>query len=119
MCACNGRFYGGGFNPVPDADPTDGKLEVLLVKNVSRLQVLGIIGKYKNGQYKKYPKLIRHLTTDHMRIICDKPTSINLDGELRTADVVDIRLAEEKLRFFYPKGVTWKIPKEEKEAATV
>ena len=119
MCACNGRFYGGGFNPVPDADPTDGKLEVLLVKKVSRLQVLGIIGKYKNGQYKKYPELIRHLTTDHMRIICDKPTSINLDGELRTADVVDIRLAEEKLRFFYPKGVTWKIPKEEKEAATV
>ena len=119
MCACNGRFYGGGFNPVPDADPTDGKLEVLLVKKVSRLQVLGIIGKYKNGQYKKYPKLIRHLSTDHMRIICDKPTSINLDGELRTAEVVDIRLAEEKLRFFYPKGVTWKLPKEEKEAATV
>ena len=54
-----------------------------------------------------------------MRIICDKPTSINLDGELRTAEVVDIRLAEEKLRFFYPKGVTWKLPKEEKEAATV
>ena len=119
MCACNGRFYGGGFNPVPDADPTDGKLEVLLVKKVSRLQVLGIIGKYKNGQYKKYPEVIRHLTTDHIRIICDKPTSINLDGELRTADVVDIRLAEEKLRFFYPKGVTWKIPKEEKDAATV
>ena len=119
ICACNGRYYGGGFNPVPTADPTDGILDVLVVKKVSRLQVLGIIGKYKNGQYKKYPKLIRHLSTDHMRIICDKPTSINLDGELRTAQVVDIRVAQEKIRFFYPKGVTWKLPKEEKEAATV
>ena len=26
VCVCNGRFYGGGFNPVPDADPADGKL---------------------------------------------------------------------------------------------
>ena len=25
ICACNGRFYGGGFNPVPDADPPTEK----------------------------------------------------------------------------------------------
>ena len=25
ICACNGRFYGGGFCPVPTADPTDGR----------------------------------------------------------------------------------------------
>ena len=24
VCVCNGRFYGGGFNPVPEADPADG-----------------------------------------------------------------------------------------------
>ena len=50
ICVCNGRFYGGGFNPVPEADPTDGLLDVLLVKKVSRLQVSSIIGKYKNGK---------------------------------------------------------------------
>lgn len=32
VCVCNGRFYGGGFNPVPEADPADGKLDVLLEK---------------------------------------------------------------------------------------
>ncbi|NMA24962.1 MAG: lipid kinase, partial [Clostridiales bacterium] len=26
VCACNGRFYGGGFNPVPEALPDDGIL---------------------------------------------------------------------------------------------
>ena len=50
ICVCNGRFYGGGFNPVPEADPTDGLLDVLRVKKVSRLQVSSIIGKYKNGK---------------------------------------------------------------------
>ena len=107
ICACNGRFYGGGFNPVPEADPTDGLMEVLLVKHVSRFLVPIVIGKYKNGQYKQLPKLVRHFKTDHVRIICDKPTSINLDGELRVAETVDFRIAQEKLRFFYPKGLTF------------
>ena len=118
ICACNGRYYGGGFNPVPEADPTDGKLEVLLIRDVSRLQVAQVIGKYKNGQYAQLPKLVRHFSTDRLKIICDKPTPINLDGELRIADVVDIRVAEEKVRFFYPKGLTWKAAPQ-KELTTV
>lgn len=108
ICACNGRFYGGGFCPVPDADPTDGKLEVLLVKKVSRLQVPGVIGKYKNGRYKELKKLVRHFSTDKIRIICDKPTGINLDGERREGKVIEMSVADEKLRFFYPKQLTWK-----------
>ena len=107
VCVCNGRFYGGGFNPVPEADPADGVLDVLLVKKVSRLQVPAVIGKYKNGRYRELAQLIRHIPTDHVRILCDKPTAINLDGELRTAQVVDISLAKEKVRFFYPRGLTW------------
>lgn len=110
ICVCNGRYYGGGFNPVPHADPTDGQLEVLLVKKVSRLQVPGVIGKYKSGQYEKLPKLVRHIRTDRVRIICDKETPVNLDGELRMATVVDMSIAKEKLRFFYPKGLSWRVP---------
>ena len=107
ICVCNGRFYGGGFNPVPEADPTDGALDVLLVKKVSLLQVPAVIGKYKNGRYKELPKLVRHLKTDAIRILCDKPTPVNLDGEMITAQVVDMRVAEEKLRFFYPRGLSF------------
>ena len=105
ICVCNGRFYGGGFYPVPEADPSDGLLDVLLVKKVSRLQVAQVIGKYKAGKYAEYPNLIRHLRTKQLTIRCDGPTAINLDGELRRSDVVNIRLAEEKIRFFYPKGI--------------
>ena len=107
ICACNGRFYGGGFCPVPEADPTDGLLDVLLVDKVSRLQVPGVVGRYKNGQYRQLPKLIRHFRTSSLKIVCDKPTGIQLDGEVMTAREVDIRVADEKLRFFYPKGLVW------------
>ena len=107
VCVCNGRFYGGGFNPVPEADPTDGVLDVLLVKKVSLLQVPGVIGKYKAGRYKELPHLVRHLKTKSIKITCDKVTPINLDGEARFAKEVTMELAQEKLRFFYPKGLTF------------
>ncbi|MBQ3543154.1 MAG: diacylglycerol kinase family lipid kinase [Oscillospiraceae bacterium] len=109
ICACNGRFYGGGFNPVPEADPTDGMMDVLLVKKVSLLQVPGIIGKYKNGRYRELPDLVTHYRTDKVTVRCDKPTPINLDGELRTAQTAEFSIAKEKLRFFYPKGLTWQV----------
>ena len=107
VCVCNGRYYGGGFNPVPEADPSDGLLDVLLVKKVSRLQVPAIIGKYKDGRYKELSDLVRHFRTDRLRIRCDKPTAINLDGELRTDVTVDFKISDKKLRFFYPRGLTW------------
>ena len=111
ICVCNGRFYGGGFNPVPTADPCDGMLDVLLVKKVSRLQVPAVIGKYKNGRYAELPHLVRHVRTKEIKILCDKPTPINLDGELRVAQEIDIRIAQEKVRFFYPKDLSFAVTK--------
>ena len=108
ICVCNGRFYGGGFNPIPEADPTDGKLDVLLVKKVSRAQVPLIIGKYKDGRYRELSEFARYIQTDSIKILCDKPTPVNLDGELRTAREIEMTVAKEKIRFFYPKGLSWK-----------
>ena len=107
VCCCNGRFYGGGFNPVLEADPSDGLMDVLLVDKVSLLQVPGIVGKYKNGQYKELPHLVRHVLTDRVQIVCDKPSPISLDGELRQAKEINMEIAKEKINFFYPKGLIW------------
>ena len=107
VCACNGRYYGGGFNPVPEADPKDGLMDVLLIDKVSRLKVAQVIGKFKDGRYKELPDIVHHIKTDRIVIRCDKPTPINLDGELRVSDVAEMRIANEKIRFFYPKGLTY------------
>ena len=107
VCVCNGRYYGGGFNPVPQADPSDGLLDVLVVKKVSRLKVLEVIGKYKAGRYQELPDLVRYFRAREITVRCDKPTAVNLDGELLTAQNITFRLAKEKIRFFYPKGLIW------------
>ena len=108
VCVCNGRFYGGGFNPIPEADPTDGMLDVLLVDKVSLLQVPGLIGKYKDGRYKEISHVAHYIKTDCVKVFSKQPTAVNLDGETMIAQEVVMKLAEEKLRFFYPKGLTWK-----------
>jgi len=114
ISVCNGRYYGGGFNPVPEADPSDGLLDVLLVKKVSRLQAATVVGKYKDGRYKELPHLVRHIRTKHLKITCDEPSSINVDGELLVAKEVEFSVSPHKVRFFYPKELTW-----EKEKANV
>ncbi len=107
ICIANGRWYGGGFHAVPDADPADGKMDILLVKKLSLLQVAGVIGKYKNGRYKELSHVARHIQTDKIIIRCDRQTPLNLDGEIRQASAAAIRISEKKLRFFYPRGLTF------------
>ena len=107
VCVCNGRYYGGGFYAVPEADPRDGLLDVLVVEKVTRRQVPGLIGKYKAGRYKELPHLITHYRTNALTIHSPTPTAVNLDGELRMETDIHMSVALEKLRFFYPKGLRW------------
>lgn len=108
ICVCNGRWYGGGFNPVPEAEPDDGLLDVLLVKKVSLLQVAAVIGKYQKGKYADYPALIRHERCTALTIRCDSESVVNIDGEALYTDALDISLVPKALRFFYPKGLTYR-----------
>lgn len=107
ICIANGRWYGGGFHPVPEAEPDDGLLEVLLVKEVSRATVASIVGKYKKGLYAQFPDLIQHFQCRRVRIRCDEKSEINLDGELLMRKEVTFEVAPKAIRFFYPKGLTY------------
>ena len=115
ICVCNGRFYGGGFNPIPESNPADGLLDMLIVDKVYLPQVPFLIGKYKAGRYEELGKLVHHYKTREVKVHCDKDSAINLDGEIRYARDITFKLSDKKIRFFYPKGLTWAV----KEAAKV
>lgn len=111
ICVANGRWYGGGFYPVPDAEPDDGLLDVLLVKGVSRLTVANVIGKYKAGKYPELPDIIQHFRCKKVSIRCDRESEINLDGELLMGKDIDFEIAPQAVRFFYPKGLSYRAKK--------
>lgn len=52
LCACaNGPFCGGGFKGAPLCDMTDGYMDVLAVKNISRTRFVSMVGSYHEGTY--------------------------------------------------------------------
>jgi len=105
VCVANARYYGGGFYAIPDAEPDDGMLDILLVKKLRLWQIPGAIAKYKAGRYKELGHIARHFRTDRISIRCDRDSPVNLDGEIRMAKDVQMRIADKKIRFFYPRGL--------------
>ena len=108
ICVCNGRWYGGGFNPVPEAEPDDGLLDVLVVEKVNLLQVATVVGHYQKGRYADYPSLIYHARCRSLRIECVKESVVNIDGEAAYTTDAKIELIPQAIRFFYPKGLTYR-----------
>ena len=45
--SANGSYYGGGFKCAPIADITDGLIDLLIVKKVSRIKFLSLIIKLR------------------------------------------------------------------------
>ena len=107
VCVANARYYGGGFYAIPDAQPDDGMLDVLLVKKLHLWQIPNAIGKYKAGRYRELGDIARHFRTDRICIRCDKESPVNLDGEIHTERDVTMKISDKKIRFFYPKGLRY------------
>jgi diacylglycerol kinase family enzyme len=102
---CNGRYYGGGSTPVPEARMDDGVLHTVLVKNVGKLTFARLFGPYSAGNYQQLPKeLVRVVTAKEVRIQGEEDIVTCLDGEsIRSREVV-MRLADRRLNFFGPRG---------------
>lgn len=108
LCVCNGRYYGGGFMPVGEAMPDDGVLDMLLVRKVSLLTFLRLVGKYAKGLYKRYPELILDYHGQEVSFSAKEPVTVVVDGEVMRDTVFTVRLSEKKVNFFYPAGTGYR-----------
>ena len=77
----NNSCYGGNKCPAPDADLTDGFIDVMLVKSFNRLFLLGLISDYTKGRYHKHPKIMKHVRAKEIFVRSSDPLYLNLDGE--------------------------------------
>ncbi len=106
VCACNGRYYGGGFNPSLYARPDDGIMDVFIVRKLNLVQFAALIGKYAAGKADEMPKYVTHLRSgDTLEIDFDKPDVVNLDGEALYTDKVRMRMVPKALNLIVPRGL--------------
>lgn len=97
----NGGYYGNGFNPVPDSDVSDGKLDMLRVTDVPRMELPGLLFKYHKGTHVGHPAA--HI--DRLRRGCIEAlghTMIgNIDGFIFHASKVDFEVVPNALPFAF------------------
>ncbi|MBR3239204.1 MAG: YegS/Rv2252/BmrU family lipid kinase [Oscillospiraceae bacterium] len=105
VCACNGRFYGGGFNPSRDAMMDDGLMDIYIVKRVSLLTFARLIKKYAAGRADELPKYITHLRGTDLYIEFPGEEVINLDGEALYGDTVSMHLLPKAMKLIVPAGL--------------
>lgn len=105
VCACNGRFYGGGFNPSITARPDDGILDIYIIKKIGLLTLARLIGKYAKGRADELPEYVTHLRSDNIRIEFEEDEVVNFDGEVMYTKVADMKLIPKSLKLIVPKGM--------------
>ena len=106
-CICNGRHYGGGFNPTVTAMPDDGELEIIIVKKVNLLQLAVNIGKYSTGRASEIGDLAVCLKGSSITVEADGEIIVNTDGEMLQAKKIEMKLEPGRVNLTVPRGITF------------
>jgi len=77
----NGKYGGGGMLAAPDADPMDGLLDVLIIDDLGKLDLLWSLPRIYRGTHLTHPKVTLKRARD-IEIRPGRQTSIQADGEL-------------------------------------
>lgn len=108
ICICNGRYYGGGFMPVGEAQPDDGVLDMLVVSKVSRFTFFRLVGKYAKGRYRECPEVITDYHGSSISFSSGEELVAVVDGEVMRGKAFTVGLSEKKINFFYPPSLFWR-----------
>lgn len=88
---CNGGFYGNGFNPAPNCDLQDGKMNYCYVPPIKKSEFLKLAPKYKNGSILSAPKVKTGFAKSiSIKSSNQEPILANYDGIL--FDSIDFKI---------------------------
>jgi YegS/Rv2252/BmrU family lipid kinase len=82
---CNGGREGGGFMLSPDSSMTDGILEFLTVRKVSRAMMFRLVPEFMKGTHRRFTKQVHMGSCRSFSMLSDRPLYIHADGEIFTS----------------------------------
>ncbi|MHB8066082.1 MAG: diacylglycerol/lipid kinase family protein, partial [Ruminiclostridium sp.] len=99
----NGKYYGGGIIPTPDAKIDDGLFDICLVTEMSRIQILRLFPKYVKGLHAQL-KQVSFYRGKKISIQSEEDLCLNIDGEILTAQVMIFEILENAIKVIFPVG---------------
>ncbi|MDR0884756.1 MAG: hypothetical protein LBN22_00065 [Clostridiales Family XIII bacterium] len=103
--AANGGYSGGGFKGLPMADVSDGFMDLLLVKDVTRKVFLSIVKKYHDGTHFDDPKLGSIIYHQSCKEAVFKPKEkmiVAIDGETVEVGAIKVGILPSVVRLSIP-----------------
>jgi YegS/Rv2252/BmrU family lipid kinase len=76
----NGRYCGGGMRQTPDALPDDGLLDITVIKEMGRIEIIRNLKLLYDGTILSHPKVDGYRSTN-LRVSCEKLLYAEADGE--------------------------------------
>jgi YegS/Rv2252/BmrU family lipid kinase len=101
VSAANSRAYGGGMMLAPDADLSDGELDVVTIGQVGKLRFLANLPKVFKGTHVEEDE-VRVFRAPRLEISASRPFRVYADGEDLTELPVTLRVLPRALRVIVP-----------------
>ena len=102
----NGQYVGGSFKCAPKARTDDGLLEVCLIKPISRIRFVSILGTYTEGKHLDDPKMqdiVVYRQAKKVEITAPEGFAYSLDGEIIYENKFTVEIAEGILDLAVPE----------------
>jgi YegS/Rv2252/BmrU family lipid kinase len=103
VLAMNGDYAAGGMWVTPEAEPDDGRLDVLLIGDVTKADFVRTFPKIYRGKHLGHPK-IEVLRGGAVDVDADVPLPIVLDGEQPGTTPARFEIVPSALRVRVPDG---------------
>ena len=101
VALANGRYFGGGMQIAPEADPTDGLLDVVALGDLTRLQTVGLTQRVYAGTHLGQPAITttRGALVEAEALAPHAEVLIDMDGETPGRLPLTARIAAGALLF--------------------
>lgn len=119
VVAANGKYYGGGFNPTPNASTTDGFIHSMLIDKISRIRAIPLVMIYRKGEHTELD-ICKMRKVKKLTVESEKEIPINLDGELFLSKKAEFQILNKAIKLHLPKAIFSEFKKtQEKETVNV
>lgn len=97
VAVANGRYYGGGFMPTPEADLLDGVLDICVVEKMPKLKMLLLFHKYRRGVHRGV-KGVSFYRGRNVSLVSKQNLAVNIDGEVSRCTEVQFGIVPKGIR---------------------
>lgn len=97
IAAGNCRFFGGGMEVTPNADPADGLLDFCIIHDVDFWGALSVLPKFMKGKHLG-SKYVTYRKDTSCSVVCEPVSRIEVDGERMDGTPVTFRVLNKALK---------------------